>query len=455
VTIQLKRGKYVHGNLISQEPMTTETLIPGPNEQTGPADTSLPLDASETQEERTCDQMEEEEISILDLMIRVAERKRLVFGITIIFAVLAIIISLLLPVSYTATVALLPPQQTSSMSSTLASQIGGLSSMAALAGGSLGLKNPNDMFVSMLKSRTVEDAMVQKYRLMDEYQQRYLSGARKAFESHTTVDGSGKDGLIRISLEDRDAHRAAELANGYVDQFRSLSEHLAITEASQRRLFFEQQLQRSKDGLATAEEDLKRTEQTTGVIQLDSQSRALIETAAAIRAQISEREVQIQGMQTYATGENAQLLQAQEELAGLRAQLAKLGGSEDSATGGLLVPKGKVPEASLQYIRAYREVKYNETIFEIIARQFEAAKLDEARQGALIQVVDPAIPPDRRSFPKRALIVLGATAAGFLIGIFFALFQSSFARLKSDPESSEKLLQFRRALSIKRGHNIT
>lgn len=436
--------------------MTTEAPIRGLNEQTGlPAGASLPSETSESQEKRTRDQMEEEEISILDLLIRVAERKRLVFGTTLVFAVLAIIISLILPISYTATVALLPPQQTSSMSSALASQIGGLSSMAALAGGSLGLKSPNDMFVSMLKSRTVEDAMVQKYHLMDEYHQRYSSGARKAFESHTTVDGSGKDGLIRISLEDRDAGRAAELANGYVDQFRSLSEHLAITEASQRRFFFEQQLQRSKDSLANAEEALKRTEQTTGVIQLDSQSRALIETAATIRAQISAREVEIQGMQTYATGENAQLLQAQEELASLRAQLAKLGGSEDSATGGLLVPKGQVPEASLQYVRAYREVKYNETIFEIIARQFEAAKLDEARQGALIQVVDPAIPPDRRSFPKRALIVLGATGAGFLIGILVALFQSSFARLQSDPESSQKLHQFRQALSMKRRNNTT
>jgi tyrosine-protein kinase Etk/Wzc len=426
--------------------MTTESPLPEPN---------VHIDSSPAMPVAGSGAKETGEISLLDLTIVVAERKRLVFIITATIAVLATIVSLLLPIHYTATVTLLPPQQGSSMSAVLASQLGNLGGIAALAGGGLGLKNPNDMFVSMLKSRTVEDAMVQKYHLMDEYHQRYPSGARKAFESHTIVDGSGKDGLIRISVDDPDSRHAAELANGYVDQFRSLSENLAITEASQRRLFFERQLQQARDSLANAEEALKRTEQSTGLIQLDSQSRALIETAATIRAQISEREVQIQGMQTYATGENAQLLQAQEELASLRAQLAKLGGSEDSATGGLLVPKGKVPEASLQYIRAYREVKYNETIFEIIARQFEAAKLDEARQGALIQVVDPAIPPDRRSFPKRALIVLGATAAGFLIGIFVALFQSSFARLRSDPESSEKLLQFRRALSIKRGHNIT
>ena len=163
------------------------------------------------------------------------------------------------------------------------------------------------MFVSMLKSRTVEDAMVEKYHLRDQYHSRYPSDARKAFENHTLVDGTGKDGLIRISVNDSDPLRAAELANGYVDQFRNLSEHLAITEASQRRLFFERQLQQAKDNLADAEEAMKKIEQKTGLIQLDSQARALIESAAALRAQISAREVQIQGMQTYATGENAQL----------------------------------------------------------------------------------------------------------------------------------------------------
>jgi uncharacterized protein involved in exopolysaccharide biosynthesis len=318
--------------------------------------------------------------------------------------------------------------------------------MAALAGGGFGLKNPNDMYVGMLKSRTVEDAMVQHFGLIQEYRSRYLSDARKKLEKHVTVDGSGKDGLIHISVEDADPRRAAELANGYVDQFRSLSEHLAIGEAAQRRLFFERELEQAKDNLANAEEAMKETEQKTGLIQLDSQAKALIESAASLRAQITAREVQIQGMQTYATGENAQLIQAQQELATLRSQLARLGGSESSTGGELIVPKGRVPEASLEYVRKLRDVKYYETIFDILARQFELAKLDEAKQGALIQVVDPAIPPDRRSFPKRGFIVIGATFVGFILGVFAALFQAGFQRLKEDPETREKLLALRRSI---------
>jgi uncharacterized protein involved in exopolysaccharide biosynthesis len=393
---------------------------------------------------------EENEISLLDLLIVLAERKRIIFWLTAAFAVLSIVVSLLLPMRYTATVTLLSPQQNTSTGAALASQLGSMGGMAALAGGSLGLKNPNDMFVAMFRSRTVEDAMIQHFGLMEEYHKKYLSDARKAFEKHASVDGSGKDGMIRISVEDRDPRHAADLANGYIDQFRIQSQHLAITEASQRRLFFEQQLEQAKDNLADAEEALKQTEQKTGVIQLDSQARALIESAASLRAQVAAKEVQIQGMRTYATGENSQVVQAQQELDSMRAQLAKLGGSEDSASGGLIVPKGRVPEAGLEYIRKLRDVKYNETIFDILARQFEVAKLDEAKQGALIQVVDPAIPPDRRSFPKRGLIVISATVVGFFIGLCVALFQAGFRRLRDDPEASSKLAFLEKALFFKR-----
>jgi len=388
----------------------------------------------------------DDEISLLDLLIVLAERKRLILGVTAVFAVGAIVVSLVLPPRYTATVMLLPPQQASSMGAALASQLGNLGGMAALAGGSLGLKSPNDMFVAMFKSRTVEDAMVQHFGLMQEYRKRFPSDARRAFESFATVDGSSKDGMIHISVQDRDPHRAADLANGYVDQFRIQSQHLAITEASQRRLFFEQQLEQAKDNLANAEEAMKQTEQKTGVIQLDSQARALIESAASLRAQVAAKEVQIQGMRTYATGENSQVVQAQQELESMRAQLAKLGGFEDSASGGLIVPKGQVPEAGLEYVRKLRDVKYNETIFEILARQFEIAKLDEAREGALIQVVDPAIPPDKRSFPRRGLIVIGATFAGLLCGMFCALGLAVLASMKQNPDTVEKLALLKGAL---------
>jgi uncharacterized protein involved in exopolysaccharide biosynthesis len=422
--------------------MSTEIQVPPPIEQTD-SSSRVPVTASGSKEN--------DEVSLLNLLITLAERKRIVFWVTSGFAILAIIISLLLPKSYTATVTLLPPQQNSSMSNALAAQLGtSFGSMAALAGAAgVNIKNPNDMYVAMLKSRTVEDAMVQQFGLMKEYKKKYPSDARKAFEQHALVDGSGKDGLIRISMEDRDPVHAADIANGYVEQFRTLTQHLAITEASQRRLFFEKQLEQAKNNLADSEEAMKRTEQSTGLIQLDSQARALIEAAASLRAQIMGKEVQIQSMQTYASSGNAELMQAQQELESLRSQLAQLGGSGDVSGGEIIVPKGRVTEAGLEYERKLRDVKYYETIFTIIARQFEMAKLDEAKQGALIQVVDAAIPPDRRSFPKRTIIVLLSTLGGFLIGILIALSQSFLKGMSDDPELREKAVLLRQAF---RGH---
>jgi tyrosine-protein kinase Etk/Wzc len=391
----------------------------------------------------------DDEISLLDLLIVLAEGKRTIFWITAGFAILAILVSLILPKQYTATVTLLPPQQNSSLSAQLTSQLGAMGGMAALAtGGSSLLRNPNDMYVAMLKSRTVEDAMIDHFGLMQEYHKRYLSDARKNFEHYATVDGSGKDQLIHISVEDRDPKRAADLANGYVDQFRALSQHLAITEAGQRRVFFEQQLQQANLNLGNAEEALKETEQKTGLIQLDSQARALIESAAALRAQIVVKEVQIQGMQTYATGENAQLAEAQQELEGMRAQLAKLGGSGQNP-GDLLPSKIQMTAAGMDYVRKVRDAKYYETIFDILARQFELAKLDEAKEGALIQVVDPAIPPDKKSFPRRSLIVITATILGFFIGFFTTLCLAVFDRVKNYGETRAKLDLLHRSWSGK------
>jgi len=381
----------------------------------------------------------EDEISLIDLLIVLAQRKRMILWVTGAFALVSAIIALLLPVRYTATVILLPPQQKSSLSEMFASQVGSLGGLASLAGGSLGIKNPNDMYVAMFKSQTVEDGMIQRFALMQEYHERYLSDARKKFEGYATVDGSGKDGLIHISVEDHDPKRAAELANGYVDEFRDLSEHMAITEAAQRALFFKQQLDQANENLVKAEDALVQTEKKTGIIQVDAQARALIESAASLNAQIAAKEVQIQGIRAYATSDNAQLVRAEQELDGLRAQLAKLGGSQDVSAGGIIVPKGLVPTASLEYVRKVRDVKYYDTIFNILAQQFELAKLDEAKEGALIQVVDAATPPDKKSSPKRALIVIASTLLGLIVGIFEALFQAARLAMNDDPETSAKL----------------
>jgi len=388
----------------------------------------------------------EEEISLLDLLIVLAQRKRLILKMALGMAVAGVIVSLLLPSRYTATTSILPPQQASSTGSALMAQFGSLSSVASLAGGSLGLKNPNDLQVALLQSQTVEDAMLDRFHLVDLYHAKRRSDARKKFEKVVDIDNGSKDGLIRISITDADARRAAELANGYVEEFKKFSATLAVSEASQRRLFFEKQLSQAKDNLANAEEDLKSTEQKTGLIQLGSQERAVIESVAQLRAQIAAKEVQIRAMRSFETGENPDLAVAEQELAGLRTEQEKMGAPANDDSNALPIPRGGMQQSDLEYVRKLREVKYFETIFDLLARQYEAAKVDEARQGAVVQVVDRALVPDFHSSPKRTLIVLGATALGFFLGIVFAFGAEGLTRLSNNPAERPRLERLRQQL---------
>jgi tyrosine-protein kinase Etk/Wzc len=380
----------------------------------------------------------EENISLLDLAIVIVQNRWLIVKTAFAVALVAVIISLLLPIRYTASTSILPPQQSSSAGAALMAQLGNLGSAASLASGSLGLKNPNDLQVAMLKSRTVEDAMLDRFHLMDLYKSKRRSDARKRFENAVDINDGAKDGLIRISITDGDPRRAADIANGYVQEFKKFSATLAVTEASQRRLFFEQQLSQAKDNLAHAEEELKKTELKTGLIQLDSQARATIELIADLRAQIAAKEVQISSMRSFATGENPDLQLAEQELAGLKSQEEKMGAASEDATNALL-PKGNMQEASLEYIQRLRDVKYFETIFDLLARQYEVARVDEARQGSTVQVVDPAIIPDRRSSPQRTLIVLGAFVFGLFLGVAWVFTKVSFTRLSDNPAKRPRL----------------
>ena len=392
----------------------------------------------------------EEEVSLLDMLIVLVRRRQLIVKMVLGMVLVAVIISLLLPKRYTATTSILPPQQNGASGAALMSQLSSFGSVASLASGSLGLKNPNDLQVALLKSQTVEDAMVDRFHLQQLYHAKRKSEARTKLESAATIDSGLKDGLISISITDGNPQRAAEMANGYVDEFKKFSATLAVTEASQRRLFFEQQLSQAKDNLANAEEELKRTEQQTGLIQLDSQAQAVIQSVAQLHAQIAAKEVQIRGMRSFATGENPELQEAEEELAGLQAQEQKMGATSDGSFNALLIPKGKLQESSLIYVRKLRDVKYYQTIFDLLARQYEAAKIDEAREGALIQVVDRAIVPDHRSSPKRTLIVLGAAVFGMLVGIAWAIAAEGYTRLCNNPAERSRLETLRAMLPGKK-----
>ena len=391
---------------------------------------------------------DENEISLLELLVILAKHKKLILGTTFGVAVLSAVVSLLLPNIYTGTAKVLPPQQSQSTAAMMLGQLGGL---AGLAGGSLGLKNPNDLYVGMVKSRTVADSIIKRFDLQKLYEKDTMVDTRKVLANNTTVL-AGKDGLITIEFEDRDPSRAAAVANAYVEELDKLTQVLAVTEAAQRRLFFERQLQQAKEDLSEAEVALQKTQEETGLIKLDDQGRALIEAVAALRGQISAKEVELRAMRTFTTEKNPDYVRTQQQLAGLRTELAKLERTQASGQGDIMLSTGKVPESGLEYLRKYRDVKYQEAIFELLAKQFEAAKLDEAKEAAIIQVVDKAVAPDRKSKPKRALIVILATLTAGLISLLWVFVLEARERASRDPVQAARLAALRRYASF-RGTN--
>jgi uncharacterized protein involved in exopolysaccharide biosynthesis len=300
----------------------------------------------------------------------------------------------------------------------------------------------------MLKSRTVADNIIDRFELQKLYDKDTMVETRKEFASNSSIT-AGKDGLITIEFDDEDPKRAAAIANAYVEALDKLTQSLAVTEAAQRRLFFERQLMQAKEDLSKAEVALKVTQEQTGLIKLDDQGRAIIEAVAALRGQISAKEVELRAMRTFTTENNPDYIRTQQQLAGLRTELTKLERAQISGGGDILLPTGKVPEAGLEYLRKFRDVKYNETIFELLAKQFEAAKIDEAKEAAIVQVVDHAVPPDRKSRPKRSAIVIVATLAASIIAILLAFIREARELASQDPLQATRLATLRRYASFR------
>ena len=363
--------------------------------------------------------------SFLELAIKLVDWKSVIFSFVGISTAVALVVSLLLPKMYTATARIMPPQQSQPTSAAALMQANPL---AAAAGRELGLRNPSDLFIYILRSSTAADDMIDRFKLMQVYDAKLRTTARASLAGATQIV-SGKEGGITIAVTDRDPQRAADLANGYVDELRKLTQTLAVTEAGKRRLFFEQEVQKATDELSQAELELKQTQERTGLIQLDSQSKAMIDSLTNLHARVAMQEAQVEAMQSYATPENPDLVMARRELAAMRGELGRM----EAGQGGTSLDKvsvKKVPESALEYVRRVRQVKYHEALLDLLTRQYEVARIDEGKDAAVIQVLDKAEPPELKSSPHRAQIVLIVAFVSFLFAIVFVLVAE---RVKADP----------------------
>src|SRR6266568_624454 len=337
---------------------------------------------------------QEDGYAFFDFLLLMAKYRKLVMGLPIVTGIVALIVSFLLPNWYTATAKIMPPQQSQSNAVAILGQLGAIA--GGVASQALNVRNPSDIYVAMLKSRTVADALIQHFDLKNVYDEEYLAETRKKLAKNSVIV-AGREGVITIDVDDKDPKRAAEIANAYVEELRIRTLGLAVSEAGQRRLFFEGQLKKAKNDLIDAEVELKKFTLDTGLMNPQGQVSLSVAAAAALRAQIAAKEIQLTAMRSFATENNPDLRRTLQELSGLRSELSKMEKNTHVEKGDVMVPFGKAPEVALEYARRFRDMKYQETLFEVLSKQYEIARIDEAKDATLIQVLDAAVPPERKS----------------------------------------------------------
>ncbi len=378
---------------------------------------------------------DDDEISLLDLLQVIVDNFRLLVLGPLVCGFAALGISFAVTPTFTAKTQFLPPQQ---QQSAAASMLASLGALGGIAGAASGIKSPADQYIAFMKSVSLQDALIERFKLIEKYEAKLKIEARLALTGNVRI-ATGKDGLISVEVDDKDPKFAADLANAHVDELRNLLGRLAVTEAQQRRMFFEKQLAQTKDKLAKADVALKSSGINSSALK--SSPSSAVEAVARLKAGISVQEVKLGSMRHYLTESAPEFKLALNELASLKTQLTKAE-NEEPAT-----------QEGSDYVARYREFKYQETMFELLSKQFELAKVDESREGAVIQVLDIAQPPERKARPKKAMIaMIAALASGFAL-LLFVFVRSALKNATQDEETKLKMASLKgswnRAMGIK------
>jgi tyrosine-protein kinase Etk/Wzc len=382
---------------------------------------------------------EDDEISLIDLAIALGEEKTTILKVTGLFTVLAVVVSLLMTPVFTAKTVMMPPQQQQSGAASALASLGGL---AGLAGAAAGIKSPDEMYVAFMQSEGFQNAVILKLNLQERYEAKTITDTRTALKSVVRISPDKKSGLITIEADDKDPAFAAQLANVHVEELRVLMGRLAVTDAQQRRMFFEQQIRKVQTELAEAEQSFRQAKAQSGMQVTAVLAETGVRASAELRGQIAAREVQMSAMGRFATAQNPDVQRLGSELSALRAQLSKF----EQGSG---VAEAATP-LQQQAVKSYRDVKVQEAMLEVLIKQYELARVDEAKEGPLLQQLDVASAPERRAKPKRAMIVLVAAFGGLFLGVLLAFIRRAMRKAGESDQGSSQMALLQKAWSFKR-----
>jgi uncharacterized protein involved in exopolysaccharide biosynthesis len=332
--------------------------------------------------------------------------------------------SLVVKPRYSATASMIIPQQNPSAAGAALQAAGGLD---LLGGG-------NEIYVDILLSQTSLDALIQRFHLMEHYNASDLSLAEQALTGSTKASAE-REGLMRVTVQDRDPKLAADLANGYLQELDALNQHLSISAAGQRRRFYEAEMVREKDELANAEVALQETEEKTGVIEPGATAQANLGATEQTRSQIRGLQVQLGSLLQSETAQGPDVVRVKAQIATLEGELHSLQTSGGPDTG---TPTVKVPGQTLSYVRRLRDVRFHEGLFDSLQRQYEVAKEQEAKDISMIEVLDPARPAKTKSWPPRTAYTLAGLLVGALLGIVWTALEGLVGAIFANPENRAK-----------------
>lgn len=379
--------------------MSLNEQLPASDAKAAP-DTSMPRD---------------DQVDPSELLLPLLRHWKLVLLGPILIGAAALGATYLIKPVYTARMLFLPPQQQQSAAATALASLG---SLASLAGAGAGLRNPIDQYLTLLQTAAVADKLIERFKLMDVYEADLRFDAYRTLRENVRVTAGKRDGIITVEVDDTDPRRAADMANQHAEELRALTSALALTEAQQRRAFFEQQLAKAREELKTTQLALQRSGFTQGALR--AEPRAAAESYAKLKAESTAADIRLQALRSGLAESTPEVQRQLTIVTAMRSQLANAEASlPDSGDPG--------------YISAYRDFKYRETLFELFSRQYEAARVDESRESALIQVVDRATPPERKSRPKRALTALTAALLSFLALSITVIARDRWRRGAADP----------------------
>jgi len=389
----------------------------------------------------------EPDINLLDLMIALGQEKWTLIVVTLLGAITGVVVSLVTPATYVSRATIMPSQQSGGGGGGLASlgSLAGLAGLGQISNIAAGIKSSDEMYIALMRSQSVQTALIEKFKLKERYDARNTLEARQALNLNVTVLADKKSGLILIDSQDKDPEFAAQLANAHVKELNAILSRLAVTEAQQRRAYYEQQIVKTQTKIPQLELDYKQAQKSSGL-----EVASLLSEAGTLPGQIAAKELQLQVLSRFATAQNPEIKRLSLEISALRAQMARYELSKTEPKTGEPKNSGQVAESTKSTFvqkatQAYNTLKIQEALLDGYVKQLELAKVDEAKEGPAVQVVDEARAPDVRAKPERKKLVLAYTLTGFIIAIVLATFRALMRKIRSTPEGVQRWSQLKRA----------